>query len=126
MTALAYIDPSAITSSTATTAKSGRHGDGSNHVSRLTLNVWTTLADNGGLKVLPKLLSMRRKGGFAVDADPLDRPGELHTIERNVRLTSGFRHPSLDIAIHVCVLFASAVLGGVKTASRTAIRQHER
>lgn len=29
------------------------------------------------MKVLPKLLSMRRKGGFAVDADPLDRPGEF-------------------------------------------------
>jgi hypothetical protein len=79
-TALAYIDPSAITSLTATNiAKPSRHSDSSN-VSRLTLNVWTTLADGGCLKVLPKLLSMRRKGGFAVDTDPLDRPGELLTV----------------------------------------------
>lgn len=87
VTALAYIDPSAITSSSsvAETVKSGRHGDGSNHVSRLTLNVWTTLANGGCLKVLPKLLSMRRKGGFAVDADPLDRPGESHITELNSR-----------------------------------------
>jgi nucleolar pre-ribosomal-associated protein 1 len=83
ITALAYIDPSSITSSSSAGGilKSGRHGDGSNHVSRLTLNVWTTLADGGGLKVLPKLLSMRRKGGFAVDADPLDRPGESPHLE---------------------------------------------
>jgi hypothetical protein len=80
-TALAYIDPSTITSLTATSvAKSGRHSDSSSNVSRLTLNVWTTLADGGCLKVLPKLLSMRRKGGFAVDTDPLDRPGELSNI----------------------------------------------
>lgn len=75
-TALTYIDPSTITSLTAPNViKSGRHSDPSSNVSRLTLNVWTTLADGGCLKVLPKLLSMRRKGGFAVDTDPLDRPG---------------------------------------------------
>jgi hypothetical protein len=34
------------------------------------------IADSGCLRALPKLLSMRRKGGFAAQADPLDKPGE--------------------------------------------------
>jgi hypothetical protein len=33
------------------------------------------LLDGGIVKALPKLLSMRRKGGFGKDVDPLDKPG---------------------------------------------------
>ncbi|KAJ9109209.1 hypothetical protein QFC21_000538 [Naganishia friedmannii] len=78
-TALAYVDPSMISSlSTTSITASNRGSDSSAHVTRLTLKVWTTLADGGCLKALPKLLSMRRKGGFAIDSDPLDRPDIRH------------------------------------------------
>lgn len=50
--------------------------------------------------MLPKLLSMRRKGGFAVDTDPLDRPGEflISSQHRNSLLTflnTDIRHLTL-------------------------------
>jgi nucleolar pre-ribosomal-associated protein 1 len=38
--------------------------------------VWSCLLEGGIVKVLPKLLSLRRKGGFAKDLDPLDKPGK--------------------------------------------------
>lgn len=46
--------------------------------SQLNGRLWTMIADNGCLKALPKLLSMRRKGGFSTGTDPLDKPDIRH------------------------------------------------
>jgi hypothetical protein len=48
-------------------------------VSRINGRMWTMIADSGCLRALPKLLSMRRKGGFAAQTDPMDKPGESAT-----------------------------------------------
>jgi hypothetical protein len=54
-------------------------------VSRMNGRLWTLIADSGCLRALPKLLSMRRKGGFAARADPLDKPGRIY-LEHKAKL----------------------------------------
>lgn len=46
-------------------------------VGRINVRIWSMFIQGGGIKVLPKLLSMRRKGASAphsAGSDPLDRP----------------------------------------------------